>query len=515
MKRVIRRIPGVNAVKPLVPPAWAMRTLVSKSGKGVYASSDTLFKGAVFGRDSIEVAEDLLVFKQRLVKRIILTLASLQGEIDNDKNEEEPGKIVHEYRTPLVDGKPLNDTSKHIFNELSSRWGGDKNGLAYYGSIDATPHYIRLVGKYCQLYGPQILKSPVVLRSGKKATVLQVVERAVVWLLNQIDQSKTGLVEYQRRNPHGIENQVWKDSVEFYVHEDGQLANHTAPIASIEVQGLAYDALLAAAGLLPNRSEQVLEVAERLRAKTLENLWLPERNYFALGLDFDEDSQLRIIKTVTANPAALLDTSFFDGLVDRQLYLSAIVTKIMGRDFLTDAGIRSRALSASGVIPFWDYHGSYTTWPKETYDIAKGLMRQGFPELARELENRLINVVLRNGQYPEFIYVDDWGRVLSGAHSAQTHGDFVLVDSTNKPERIQAWTVSAIVSITNHRFAAKIIGKKKPHQEPWQKELERAILTQIPRMRKLLNPITLSARYPAYKYKLAKRDASTSETADS
>lgn len=509
MKKVIQRIPGVNSMKPIMPPAWAMRSLVSKSGKGVYASSDTLFKGAVFGRDSIEVAEDLLIFKQRLVKRIVLTLASLQGEISNDKNEEEPGKIVHEYRTTRVDGKPLNDTSKYIFNELSSRWGGDKDSMAYYGSVDATPHYIRMVGKYCQLYGPQILRVPITLRSGEKVIMDRVIERSIAWLLNRLDDSQTGLLEYQRRNPHGIENQVWKDSVEFYVHEDGQLANHAAPIASIEVQGLVYDALIAGAELLPDRSEQLRETAENLRVRTIEKLWLPEREYFALGLDFDEAHRLRVIKTCTANPASLLDTSFFDGLPERQRYITAIVKKIMGRDFLTDAGIRSRALSASSVIPFWDYHGSYTTWPKETYDVAKGLMRQGFPELAKELENRLINVVLRNGQYPEFIYVDDWGRVLSSAPSAQSHGDFVLVDSTNKPERIQAWTVSAIVAITNHRFTARVIGKKKIRQEEWQKELERTILTQIPRMRKLLNPVTLSARYPAYKYKLSKRESPT------
>jgi glycogen debranching enzyme len=514
MKKVISRIPVVSSIKPLMPPAWAMRSLVSKSGKGIYASSDTLFKGAVFGRDSIEVAEDLMAIKPRLVRRIILTLASLQGETSKEANEEEPGKIVHEYRTPIVDGKPLSDTSRHIYEELSSRWGGDKTGLAYYGSIDATPHYLRMLGKYCQLYGADILERTVTSRSGRELTVKQVAENCADWLQKRLDESRTGLLEYQRRNPRGIENQVWKDSIEFYVHEDGQLANHATPIASIEVQGLAYDALLAASILLPDQADSLQTTAGKLRIKTLESLWLTDREYFALGLDFDKDGHTRLIKTTTANPASLLDTAIFDGLPERRRYVTAIVKKIMSRDFLTDAGIRSRALSAADLIPFWDYHGSYTTWPKETYDIAKGLNRQGFPELAKELENRLLNVVLRNGQYPEFVYVDDWGRVLASAPSAQSHGDFVLVDSTNTPERIQAWTVSAIVAIANHRFAAKVIGKRKLQQEAWQRELEQAVLTHMPRMRKLLNPMTLSARYPAYKYKLVRDQRHSVDAAD-
>src|SRR5205823_12334056 len=66
------------------------------------------------------------------------------------------------------------------------------------------------------------------------------------------------LLEYRARNPHGIENQVWKDSREFYVHESGEPANHKLPIASIEVQGLAYDALMHASRLLPGKKDELL-----------------------------------------------------------------------------------------------------------------------------------------------------------------------------------------------------------------------------------------------------------------
>ncbi len=489
-------------------PAMALRTLTSKTGKGVYASSDTLFKGAIFGRDSIEVAEDLLEYRPKLVERIILTLASLQGEVMNQANEEEPGKIVHEYRTPIVDNRPIRGIPKHIYEELSARWGGDGQSLAYYGSVDATPHFLRLLGSYTSLYGEKILERRVILRSGHKISMAFVVENALEWLEDKLTNSASGMLEYKRTNPHGIVNQVWKDSDEFYIHEDGNPANHDQPIASIEVQGLVYDALLAAAKLVPARREELANRAADLRDNVIKTLWLPEEKYFALGVDYDETGKQRLIYTPTANPAALLDTQIFDHLAeaDKQHYVSSILRKIMGPDFLTNAGIRSRGLSQAHLVPFWDYHGSFVTWPKETYDIAKGIRRQGFPSLARELENRLLNVVLKSRKYLEFVYVDGEGRVLASPPSRNAHGEFILVDGTNKPERVQAWTVAAVMAIVNRRLRAKI--KRMPEliaQEKWQRELEDSILTMIPRVDRLLNPLKLTKHYPTYRYRLSEK----------
>src|SRR5206468_5233041 len=135
------------------------------------------------------------------------------------------------------------------------------------------------------------------------------------------------------------------------------------------------------------------KTANKLRQRTIDLLWDDERQYFSLGTDFDENSKLRIIKTKSANAAALLDSTFFNDMFDDKKiqYVSSIVRNIMGDDFLTDAGTRSRALSESQLINFWDYHGSYVSWPKETYDVAKGLRWQGFQKLAAELENRVVN----------------------------------------------------------------------------------------------------------------------------
>jgi glycogen debranching enzyme len=223
-----------------------------------------------------------------------------------------------------------------------------------------------------------------------------------------------------------------------------------------------------------------------------------------LGLNYSPSDDLRILRTATANPAALLDTYFFDDLEpeDRQNYITAIVRRITSKEFLTNAGIRSRSLDMAHVVPFWDYHGSYVSWPKETYDIAKGLRRNGFPELARQLENRLLNLVLRTGEYPEFVYVDEWGRILAGPPTAPSHGGVVAVPGTNRPERIQAWTVSALMAIFSQRgLAWRRRGNASP-AEPWQRELERQILARIPNIDFHLNPLKLWLQYPTHKYSL-------------
>jgi hypothetical protein len=174
----------------------------------------------------------------------------------------------------------------------------------------------------------------------------------------------------------------------------------------------------------------------------------------------------------------------------------------MGTDFLTDAGIRSRALSESDLIPFWDYHGSFVSWPKETFDIAKGLKKHRFYQLSKQLENRLLNVVRKSRGYPEFLYVDPRGRVLGSSSRAHRHTHALKVKSTNVPESVQAWTVSAIFAIISSRRPGFRLSMSKPAQ--WQSELEAEVMMHIPKVARLLTSRTLNARYPDYPYELTK-----------
>lgn len=494
----------IRKPKLMLPPMLALRSVTSKSGNGVYASSDRLFKGAVFGRDSLVVAEDLMTLRPQLVKRILITMARLQGLKHHATNEEEPGKIVHEYRTKTVDGRKLSGVPLEIFENLSKRWGGTEQSLVYYGSVDSTPQFIRTLCEYCDFYGQRILWQNVKRLDGSTVTMLDAMVDALAWLDRKLETSHSGMIEYHAHNREGIENQAWKDSKEFYVHENGRFVNHSKPVASIEVQGLAYDALIAARDYLPQRANELKTKAHKLRDRTFEVLWQSDKEYFALGTDFDDHNKLRVIRTTTANPAALLNSHLFDELPQSQkeLYISGIVRNIMGTEFLTDAGIRSRGLSEANLIPFWDYHGSFVSWPKETSDIARGLRRQGFPALSKQLENRLLNVVRKSRGYPEFLYVDPRGRVLGSSSAAHRQTHTLRVRSRHVPETIQAWTVSAIVSILADRRPG--FKSRKQKQQPWQAELEKEVLAHIPMVGYLKTAITLNARYPDYPYELTK-----------
>lgn len=506
IQRSIGSIPPVRRVLTL--PSLALAAVMVSDGSTVYASSDVLYKGAIFGRDSLTVAEDLMQLKPGLVHNILLTLGRLQGVQTNASNEEEPGKIIHEYRTAIVDGKPIKGRQRQIFNDLSKKWGGDSNVLAYYASVDATPHYLRALHAYCRRYGNDILDEHITQRDGKRVTMRYVADRAMRWLFDKLDDSRSGLLEYQRRNPESFLNHVWKDSNEFYIHENREPVNHDQPIASIEVQGLVYDALIAAAEFFPEEAEEALAYAKTLRDRTIELLWQPDRHYFALGLDYADDGSMRIIRTVTSNPASLMDSAFFDDMpeLERQQYISALVQRIMGSDFLTNAGVRSRSLAGAHLVSFWDYHGSYVSWPKDTYALARGLRRQGFPRLAHQLENRLINLVRRTRDYPEFVYVDGWGRVLPGIPKSIPSRATVTVDGTNAPERIQAWTVSAIMAIMARRSPLRS-RRRLSAPNGWQQQLEAQILETIPKMNAYLNPFRLWLQYPTHTYRLNRPQA--------
>ena len=115
-----------------------------------------------------------------------------------------------------------------------------------------------------------------------------------------------------------------------------------------------------------------------------------------------------------------------------------------------------------------------------------------------------MNVTLRSRSYPEFVYVDEWGRVLASSPSAHEHADLIIVDSTNNPESIQAWTVSALYAVVSNRLADRVKLTKPSSRPKWKTALEREIMRNMPHVSKHLAPWTLAAKYPNYPYKVVK-----------
>lgn len=453
--------------------------LVDAGQNGVYASIGANFMYAVFGRDSIEVAEDLMATHKQMVERVIFTLARLQGTKTEVISEEEPGKIHHEYRSLVMNGQTIPEGAVRVMDRLQRWWGGQgTDTLLYYGSYDATPLYIRLVGRYVQQYGDAILGEIFINKDQEKLTIRESVERATQWLVGKIEASPWQLLEFKRLNPSGIPTQVWKDSATSYLHSDGAIANVDGGVASIELQGYAYDALVAAASLLPGKpelAEYYQSLAAQLQQRIVELFWMSGSQFFAQGLDRDGSGQRRQIATLTTNAGLLLESRLLSDLPVAQAapLAESVVRQLYSQQFLTEAGVRSRALQHMSLLHFVDYHGSYAVWPKETYDIAKGFRNFGYHHLADQLENRIIRSIQLAGEFCELFYVESDGEVWYDQEAALRHfGDKSHGVGVQMSESGQAWTISAV--------QAALWQRSQRSEELPMGELEAELLSDMP-----------------------------------
>jgi glycogen debranching enzyme len=431
-----------------------LKIVQAPNGWGVYASDGPNFKYAIFGRDSIVVAEDLLSTQKDLARHIILTLAKLQGAVTDDSIEEEPGKIHHEFRASKYNGIEIPEYSRGILRNLQRLWGSeDPDVMIYYGGYDATPMYVRLVCKYVECYGEQILHEEYIGRDQQNHKIADSLKFAIGWITYKLNESSLGLLEYKRINPQGIENQAWKDSRTSYLRRDGSLPNFSKGVASIEIQGYVYDALLLGSKLVAETDEQAAywqSLAAKISEKVIGWYWMDDVKYFAQALDFDGKDKRQQINTLTSNGALLLNSRLLDGLKldDRDFYVGKIAEMISSNEFITDAGIRSRSLRHESIPGFIDYHGSYTVWHKETNEIAKGLRNHGLNSLAALLEKRMLDAVLKSGEFSEFYYVDHENKVWYDRIEAMGHFDLLSPGGNlPTPEPGQAWTISSIYRI--------------------------------------------------------------------
>ena len=84
----------------------------------------------------------------------------------------------------------------------------------YYGTVDATPLFVMLLGEYFR-------------RTGDLDTVRRLwpnAMAALLWIDTAGDPDRDGFVEYDRHNATGLINQGWKDSADAIFHADGELA---------------------------------------------------------------------------------------------------------------------------------------------------------------------------------------------------------------------------------------------------------------------------------------------------
>lgn len=427
-----------------------------------------MFRGMLFGRDSLEAALDIVDQEPELVEEIILTMAEFQGVTENPVSEEEPGKILHEWH-PETPDTPIEEWTKKY-------WGADSEVRVYY-TVDATPLFAMTVAAQVARRGPGILEREQRRYDGETVTVREAYVAALDWIMTKVENSSAGLLEYCHRNPGVLLNQNWKDSQTGMLHPDGSYNDFSQPIASLEVQGYAYDALAGASDVLEDsgRSAEYDAAAAKLRQRVVEQLWMPEALYFAQGIDRDADQRPQQVKTLASNAGVLLGSGLLDGLPEfaRHEMVKGVVRKLFSEEFLTDVGIRCRSLAhenLTALLDYSDYHGTWAVWPKETFDIATGLRRQGLPNLAVELETRILNAFRITGGYPELYYVNPAGEVLYQPVESSGPDDPSAIAITNIPDWSQTWSITADLAI-QYRWDHSSL--------PPPTDFEREILTEI------------------------------------
>jgi len=407
------------------------------------AGAHSLFH-CLFGRDALRMATDLLEDFPKVAHSTLFELARLQGVTNNPRGDEEPGRILHEYRHP---------DDPHAIRLSAAGWD-----FPYYGAVDTTPQWINLLGAYCARYGTAILDEPVTDRLWRSFTVRDTLLSALGWIVGRMDDPIAGgYVWVRRATPHGILNQVWEDSHDSYYHADGTLFDPARPFAPIAVQGYAYDALMTAArllsdapGELPFDPAWLLERAGRLRRQVLAEFWLDDLGTFAQALSVEADGRLRPARVVASSAGHLLDGTILAG-DDATAQRTALVQRLARPDMLSGAGIRTKSTTAARFRAGAYHNGS--SWPMDTGVIADGLRRWGFASAADALELRILSGCRLTGGFPEFLRGEPDGRIAVNTEIVDTIVDGVPNRLEQPPQANQGWTATRVWRILRRRGA--------------------------------------------------------------
>ena len=304
---------------------------------------------ALFGRDSLITSWMLIPLDERLAIGTLHTLAAHQGAAIDPATEEEPGRILHEMR----------------FGPAASLALG--GGNAYYGTADASPLFVMLLGEL-RRWG---------LDQGGAGALLPHADRALEWIERYGDADGDGFVEYHRATEQGLANQGWKDSWDAITFADGRIAR--SPIALAEVQGYTYAAYAARAHFAREQGDRDgarhwAGKAKALKRAFNEKFWLPDRGWYALGLDADK----RPIDSLASNIGHCLWT----GIVDDDKAPS-VAAQLLSPEMFSGWGIRTLATSMGAYNPMSYHNGS--VWPHDNALCAAGLMRYGFVDHAQRV----------------------------------------------------------------------------------------------------------------------------------
>jgi len=349
------------------------------------------------GRDPILTSLQALPFASDLAVATLRMLGIDQGAVLDDFRDEEPGKILREFR----------------YGELVAF--EERPQSPYYGAADVTPLYVILLDEYERW-------------TGNAAMVREFEDEAraaLHWIDEYGDIMGNGYVWYQRRNEQtGLENQCWKESRDSISYRDGRLPG--LPRATCELQGYAYDAKMRGSRLArqfwndPAYADRLEREAADLKQRFNRDFWVEDGEYYALALDRDG----RQVDALSSNIGHLL----WSGIVD-QSRAAKVAEHLLGPRLFSGWGVRTLATDQARYNPL-GYHVG-TVWPFDNSFIAWGLRRYGFSHEAARIAEGVIDAAESfNGRLPEAF----------GGYDRELTGHPVTYPAANSP---QAWSTGS------------------------------------------------------------------------
>jgi glycogen debranching enzyme len=349
---------------------------------------------ALFGRDSLIFALQLLRRRPEIAAATLRAHAELLGRADDPEIDEQPGKVVHEFRPVapswLVDaGWPVRD-----------------GGIRYYGTADATSWFLVLLAAT----GDQGLQRE--LGPARAATS--------GWLERALDDGQ-GLVRYGPRvGPGGLSQQGWRDTLDpmhdphggGIVRPDG--TEPVAPLADADMQAVAVAALDALAQLEPARAGHWQERAAALRSR--------------VSADFRPDVMaIEADGRVTPGAGSQLGWLLWAGALDAGA-AAAAAERLTQPDICTAYGLRT----LSALHPAFRVDGYHrgAVWPFDCWLGWAGLAAQPSPAhraAAERVRSGVLAALDQLGRAPEL-----YGVTKEGA-----------LEPVAIANRVQAWTIGA------------------------------------------------------------------------